>query len=142
MIGGYNHETCPVWHQHCYAEARPLPAQQAGRPRRPAPCPAQPSRCNGISAACIASSYVATATPARYISRLCTQFSHKLPVSFDEHQGRIEFAFGLSHLYADTTGLHITALSNNLQDLEKLKHLIATHFERFAWQAELSLDWQ
>lgn len=103
---------------------------------------AQPSRCNGISAACIASSYVATATPARYISRLCTQFSHKLPVSFDEHQGRIEFAFGLSHLYADTTGLHITALSNNLQDLEKLKHLIATHFERFAWQAELSLDWQ
>ena len=101
-----------------------------------------PSRCNGISAPCVASSYVATPTPARYISRLCTQFAHKLPVSFDEHHGRIEFAFGLSHLHADRTGLHITALSNNQQDLEKLKHLIAAHFERFAWQAELSLDWQ
>lgn len=103
---------------------------------------ALPSRCNGISAPCIASSYVATTTPARYISRLCAQFSHKLPVSFDEHHGRIEFAFGLSHLRADRTGLHITALSNNPQDLDKLKHLIAAHFERFAWQAELSLNWQ
>lgn len=103
---------------------------------------AHPDRCNGISAPCIASSYVATPTPARYISRLCTQFAHKLPVSFDEHHGRIEFAFGLSHLHADRTGLHITALSNNPQDLDKLKHLIAAHFERFAWQAELCLDWQ
>ena len=103
---------------------------------------AHPDRCNGISAPCIASSFVATATPARYISRLCTQFTHKLPVSFDEHHGRIEFAFGLSHLHADQTGLHITALSNNPQDLDKLKHLIAAHFERFAWQAELSLNWQ
>ncbi|VXB02177.1 conserved hypothetical protein [Pseudomonas sp. 8BK] len=103
---------------------------------------AHPGRCNGISAPYIASSYVATATPARYISRLCTQFAHKLPVSFDEHHGRIEFTFGLSHLHADRAGLHITALSNNPQDLDKLKHLIAAHFERFAWQAELSLDWQ
>lgn len=101
-----------------------------------------PSRSSGISAPCIASSYVATPTPARYISRLCTHFAHKLPVSFDEQHGRIEFAFGLSHLHADRTGLHITALSNNQQDLDKLKHLIAAHFERFAWQAELSLDWQ
>jgi len=103
---------------------------------------ALPGRSSGISAPCIATSYVATPTPARYISRLCRQFTHKLPVSFDEHHGRIEFAFGLSHLHADKTGLHITALSNNLQDLDKLKHLIAAHFERFAWQAELNLDWQ
>jgi hypothetical protein len=103
---------------------------------------ALPSRCNGISAPCIASSYVATPTPGRYISRLCRQFAHKLPVSFDEHHGRIELAFGLAHLHADRAGLCITVLSDNLQDLEKLKHLIATHFERFAWQAELTLDWQ
>ena len=86
--------------------------------------------------------FVRTDTPARYISRLCKHFAHKLPVSFDEQQGRIEFAFGLSHLHADSTGLHITALSHNPQDLEKLKQLIAALFERFAWQAELSLDWQ
>jgi hypothetical protein len=102
---------------------------------------ALPSRSSGISAPCIASSYVATATPARYIDRLGAQFVHKLPVSVDRQHARIEFAFGLAHLHADSHGLHLTALSNNLQDLEKLKHLIATHFERFAWQAELNLDW-
>ncbi|TIH11176.1 DUF2218 domain-containing protein [Pseudomonas leptonychotis] len=90
----------------------------------------------------MASSYVVTATPARYISLLCAQFAHKLPVSVDEQHGCIEFAFGLAHLHADSAGLHLTALSNSAQDLEKLKHLIATHFERFAWQAELNLDWQ
>lgn len=50
------------------------------------------SRCNGISAPCIASSYVVTATPARYIK----SFPHKLPVSFNEHQGCIKLAFGLT----------------------------------------------
>lgn len=103
---------------------------------------AHPKRCNGIAALHIASSHVVTDTPARYISRLCAQFAHKLPVSFGDHHGRIEFAFGLSHLHVDRTGLHITVLSNNPQDLNKLKHLIATHFERFAWQGELDLAWQ
>lgn len=31
-----------------------------------------------------ASAYVATDTPARYVSRLCKHFAHKIPVSFDE----------------------------------------------------------
>jgi hypothetical protein len=118
------------------------PTMLPARDTPAAPRHARFSRCNGISAPCIASSHVVTAKPARYISRLGAQFAQKLPVSFDEHQGRIEFTFGLAHLHADSTGLHITVLSNNQQDLAKLKHLIASIFERFAWQAELSLDWQ
>ena len=51
-----------------------------------------------------ASAYVATATPARYISRLCKHFAHKLPVSFAEQQGRIEFDSGLALLQAETDG--------------------------------------
>ena len=74
------------------------------------------------------SAFVATDTPARYISRLCKHFAHKIPVSFDEHQGSIEF------------GLQVE--SSNSDDLQRLQGVVASHFERFAWQDALTLDWQ
>ncbi len=89
-----------------------------------------------------ASAHVSTDTPARYISRLCAQFAHKIPVSFDEQQGRIEFAFGLALLQVDALGLTLRVESHNSDDLEKMQGVVASHFERFAWQEALSLDWQ
>lgn len=90
----------------------------------------------------IASAHVATATPARYIGRLCKHFAHKLPVSFDEQQGRIEFAFGLGLLQADAQGLTLRVEGASSADREKLQGVVASHFERFAWQEALTLDWQ
>jgi len=89
-----------------------------------------------------ASTHVVTDTPARYISRLCKHFAHKLPVSFDDQQGRIEFAFGLSLLQADAQGLTLRVESASNDDLIKLQGVVASHFERFAWQEALSLDWR
>ncbi|MFZ3205156.1 MAG: DUF2218 domain-containing protein [Pseudomonas sp.] len=88
-----------------------------------------------------ATSHVPTATPGRYIGRLCKHFAHKIPVSFDERQGRIEFAFGLALLDAERDGLRLTVQSADHAQLEKLKQVVASHFERFAWQEALSLDW-
>lgn len=88
------------------------------------------------------SAFVATDTPARYISRLCKHFAHKIPVSFDEQHGRIEFAFGLGLLHADAQGLTLRVESNNQADLEKLRNVVASHFERVAWQEALQLDWR
>lgn len=103
---------------------------------------AHASRRNGIAAPYIASCHIASDTPALYIARLCEQFEHKLAVCYDAQQGRIEFDFGLCLLHTDPTGLHITTLSGNQKDLDKLKHAVGSHFERFAWQAPLCLDWQ
>ncbi|MGL4316200.1 MAG: DUF2218 domain-containing protein [Pseudomonas sp.] len=89
-----------------------------------------------------ASAHVTTDTPARYISRLCKHFAHKIPVSFDEQQGRIEFTFGLALLQADAQGLTLHVESTSSEDLEKLKGVVASHFERFAWQEELQLEWR
>ncbi|MGB4073887.1 DUF2218 domain-containing protein [Pseudomonas sp.] len=88
------------------------------------------------------SAHVATETPARYISRLCKHFAHKVPVSFDEQQGRIEFTSGLGLLRAEDAGLTLRVESNSQEDLEKLQNVMASHFERFAWQETLQLDWR
>lgn len=88
------------------------------------------------------SAFVATDTPARYISRLCKHFAHKIPVSFDEQQGRIEFTSGLATLQAENQGLRLQVESASSDDLQRLQGVVGSHFERFAWQEELSLDWQ
>lgn len=88
------------------------------------------------------SAHVATDTPARYISRLCKHFAHKIPVSFDEQQGRIEFTSGIALLQADAQGLTLSVQSASNEALEKLKGVVASHFERFAWQEALHLEWR
>ncbi|WP_275547183.1 MULTISPECIES: DUF2218 domain-containing protein [unclassified Pseudomonas] len=88
------------------------------------------------------SAFVATDTPARYISRLCKHFAHKIPVSFDEQQGRIEFGAGLATLSAEERGLRLQVQSASSEDLQRLQGVVASHFERFAWQEALTLDWQ
>ena len=88
-----------------------------------------------------ATTHVPTATPGRYIGRLCKHFAHKIPVSFDEQQGRIEFAFGLALLQAESHGLRLTVQSPDPEQLDKLKQVVASHFERFAWREALALDW-
>ncbi|WP_027897491.1 DUF2218 domain-containing protein [Zestomonas thermotolerans] len=89
-----------------------------------------------------ATSHVATATPARYIARLCRHFAHRLPVQFDDCHGRIQFDFGLCLLQADDRGLALRVDAPDGQALAKLKHIVGTHFERFAWRDQLNLEWQ
>ena len=88
------------------------------------------------------SAWVTTESPARYIGRLCKHFAHKIPVAFDEQQGRIEFAFGLASLQAEAQGLRLRVEAATGEDLQRLQEVVGSHFERFAWQEALTLDWQ
>ncbi|MNF72454.1 hypothetical protein D3C76_1490950 [compost metagenome] len=89
-----------------------------------------------------ASAHVSTATPARYISRLCKHFAHRVSVSFDEQQGRIEFELGLGLLRAEGDGLTLAVESQSPEGLERLKEIVGSHFVRVAWQEELQLEWR
>lgn len=89
-----------------------------------------------------ASVHVATATPARYIKRLCKHFAHRVPVSHDEQQGRIEFDLGLGLLRAEGDGLTLAVESTTPEGLERLKEILGSHFVRVAWQEELQLEWR
>ena len=89
-----------------------------------------------------ASAHVSTATPARYITRLCKHFAHRVTVSYDELQGRIEFDLGLGLLRAEGDGLTLAVESQTPEGLERLKEIVGNHFVRVAWQEELQLEWQ
>lgn len=132
----------PHYRQLVIGKTPPTQPAKAAPPALAARRHAHADRRYGITAPYIESCHIATDTPALYIARLCQQFEHKLAVSYDAQQGRIAFDFGLSLLHADSRGLHMFTLSHTQKDLNKLKHMIGSHFERFVWQAPLHLDWQ
>lgn len=88
------------------------------------------------------SAHVTTATPGRYINRLCKHFAHRVPVSYDDQQGRIKFDLGLGLLRAEGDGLTLAVESQTPEGLERLKEIVGSHFVRVAWQDELQLQWQ
>ena len=86
--------------------------------------------------------YLETASGSKYLVQLCKHFAHKLPVTFDEHNGSITFQIGECALTADGEVLTITATSAGEAELEQLKDVIVRHLVRFAFREELPVEWR
>jgi hypothetical protein len=84
---------------------------------------------------------IPTALPGRYLGQLCKHFAHKLPVSYDDTSGRIEFATGVCELAAEGDILVVQATSPDAEQLARLQDVVIRHLERFAFRETLSVSW-
>jgi hypothetical protein len=86
---------------------------------------------------------VATSTPGRYLSQLCKHFQHKLPVTFDEGHGRIEFPTGKCELdaVADGASLMLRVAASDEAALASLEDVVARHLKRFAFREDPEIHW-
>lgn len=85
---------------------------------------------------------VATTMPRRYLGQLCKHFQHKVPVTLQELQGRIEFPTGTCELDAATTFTLILRVSaGDAACLASLEDVVARHLKRFAFRDELEVEW-
>lgn len=86
---------------------------------------------------------VATAVPRRYLTQLCKHFQHRIPVTFDDAEGRIAFAMGVCTLDAasvpDTLVMVATAADEDA--LTTLEGVVGRHLERFAFRDALTVAW-
>jgi hypothetical protein len=87
---------------------------------------------------------VATPDASRYLQQLCKHFGHKLPVTFDEQSGRIEFSIGECRLDADEDeGVLTLSLSTpSVHQLEELQDVVARHLLRFAFRDPPQIEWR
>ena len=85
---------------------------------------------------------VATAKASGYLQQLCKHFGHKTEVEFTPEAGRIVFDFGVAELAADADGLSMTANASNPDDLARLRRVLASHLERFAFREDLDIHWE
>jgi hypothetical protein len=86
---------------------------------------------------------VPAAVPRRYMAQLCKHFGHKLPVTFDERHGRIEFATGRCELDAEAASeiLVMRVIAGDEPDLARLEDVIARHLVRFAFREKPEVRW-
>jgi hypothetical protein len=76
-----------------------------------------------------------------YLKQLCRHFGHRVEAAFDDHDGRIRFAFGECELHAGADGLELTAIAADREGRERVESVVGSHLERFAFREELHVTW-
>jgi len=84
---------------------------------------------------------ISTAKASGYLQQLCKHFSHKTKVVHETNSGRIDFEFGCANLSAGQGALTLSASASNADDLERLKKVLSSHLERFAFRENLQINW-
>ena len=84
---------------------------------------------------------VETKSGSGYLQRLCKHFGHKAEVEFATEKGSITFDFGRADLEATAEALTLSATAENEENLARLKRVMASHLERFAFREELKVAW-
>ena len=98
---------------------------------------------NDVSDMSVSRAEVTTAKASGYLQQLCKHFGHKLPVSFDPAQGRIEFQGGVCDLDATVPGvLGLRVSAAGASERERLEQVVASHLVRFAFREDLAVEWQ
>lgn len=83
-----------------------------------------------------------TANASRYLQQLCKHFGHRVPVTFDERDGRCTFSCGTATLAADGGALRIDIAAEDAAGLAQTKDVIESHLLRFAFRENLpALAW-
>ncbi|MDT1986844.1 MAG: DUF2218 domain-containing protein [Planktomarina sp.] len=84
---------------------------------------------------------VKTKMASRYLQQLCKHFAHKIKVEFNEEKGCIQFDFGKTDLIARPEELSITVKSESDENLARLRRVVGSHLERFAFREKLVMEW-
>ena len=85
---------------------------------------------------------VATEKGSRYLQQLCKHWSHKFPVEYDAKKGTVELAASRLILTATPSELQVDLEVDHLDDLPRMKKVVAEHLDRFAFrEAPLPFVW-
>lgn len=79
---------------------------------------------------------------ARHLAAMCKHFAHRVPATFDDRSGTVEFPFGRCDMLADAESLTLTASSTDKAQLDQVVDVITRHLERFAFRENPDLAWR
>lgn len=85
---------------------------------------------------------VATPSASRYLQQLCKHFAHKLPATFDETAGAVDFPVGTCRLAAGEGVLRLALAAADETVMAQLQDVVVRHLVRFAFREELRIDWR
>jgi hypothetical protein len=84
---------------------------------------------------------VRTEMASRYLQQLCKHFAHKIPAECTPDEGTIRFPFGTCALKAADDVLALDVAAANAEDLDRMRGVIGSHLERFAFRDKPTIAW-
>ena len=87
---------------------------------------------------------VPTAHAGRYLRQLCSHWSHRFSVTFDERHGSVPFENGATGTVdASDDALTVRLDAPDADALRRMQGVLAEHLDRFAFrEAPLRFDWR
>lgn len=85
---------------------------------------------------------IETTEGGSYIRKLCKHFAHKIVVAYDEKEGTAEFPFGRALMTADEKTLRFDISSDTFEGISRIKYVLVTHLEKFAFRENLEIVWK
>src|SRR5450432_2276231 len=83
-----------------------------------------------------------TASGSKYLQQRCKHWGHKFEVEFSETRGQVRFPSAVATMEASVDGLHVMLETEEAEAVERLKEIVATHLDRFAFrEAPLPFEW-
>lgn len=78
----------------------------------------------------------------KYLQQLCKHWSHKLDVELGEKSGIVRFSDAVATMSADDQALTVEVEAASDDVLERMKGVVSSHLDRFAFrEAPLPFDW-
>jgi hypothetical protein len=84
---------------------------------------------------------VRTEMASRYLQQLCKHFGHKIPAECTPEAGTIRFPFGHCALNAADGVLALDVTAATEEDLQRMRGVIGSHLERFAFRDTPTIAW-
>ncbi|MFC3152753.1 DUF2218 domain-containing protein [Litoribrevibacter euphylliae] len=84
---------------------------------------------------------VTTSDGGRYIHKLCKHFTHRVPATWSEYEGTVNFDMGVCVMTAEAQTLTFVCEAENSSDLSEILDTVKGHFDRFAVKDQLVLNW-
>ena len=90
----------------------------------------------------VSNAVIQSASASRYLQQLCKHWSHKLEVDLSEQRGVVKFPAAIATFESGTDALQVTIESEEGEAVERMKGVVASHLDRFAFrEAPLRFDW-
>ena len=91
----------------------------------------------------VAKASVPTVHGAKYMRQLCKHWSHKLEVDLSEQRDVVKFPAAAATFEPGADALRVTIEGEEGQAVERMKGVVASHLDRFAFrEAPLRFDWK
>ncbi|WP_168016394.1 DUF2218 domain-containing protein [Halomonas salinarum] len=85
---------------------------------------------------------IPTESGSKLINRLCKHWSHKFEVEHGEGHGRVQFETGTCLMEAEQERLLVAIEALDVDALDSLESVVASHLERMAGDEALTIVWE